>query len=169
MMISSFYSLAAFIVLSSFAAAFARGPVDGQDDGSEVSRRTRLNLERRENGLSAETDIVASFQLSVAECTQHIRQVLPSPHHTVLLSLTGQMSSVRNKCWIITRAENFLKDPPSTTNDDLAISFPNGFHCAQQLCCYSARGPAGGRGDSSEAKSEGKSHREHLVGSLAIH
>lgn len=32
-----------------------------------------------------------------------------------------------------------------------------------------ARGPVDGRGDSSEAKSEGKSHREHIVGSLAIH
>ena len=32
-----------------------------------------------------------------------------------------------------------------------------------------ARGPADGQGDSSEVKSEGKSHREHLVGSLAIH
>ena len=66
---------------------------------SEVSRGIRSNLEKRENVLSAEADIVVSLQLSVAECTQHLCQVFPSPHHTgVLFPLTGQMSSVRNKC-----------------------------------------------------------------------
>src|ERR1700723_127037 len=99
MMILPFYPLTTSIMPGSFAAAFARGPVDGQGVGSEVSRSTRTNLERRENRLSAGADIVASFQLSVAECTQHLCQVLSSPRHTnILLSLTGQMSSVRNKC-----------------------------------------------------------------------
>jgi hypothetical protein len=61
MMILPFYSLTASIMLSSFAVAFARGPVDGQGDGSEVSRSTRMDLERRENGLSAGADIVDIF------------------------------------------------------------------------------------------------------------
>ncbi|OCK95421.1 uncharacterized protein K441DRAFT_81711 [Cenococcum geophilum 1.58] len=82
MMILPFYSLTASIMLGCFAAAFARGPVDGQGIGSEVSKSTRMNLERRENGLSAGADIVVSSQLSVAECTQHLCQVLLSPHHT---------------------------------------------------------------------------------------
>ena len=50
MMILPFYPLMVSIMLGSFAAAFARGLVDGRDDGSEVSRSTRMNLERRENG-----------------------------------------------------------------------------------------------------------------------
>ncbi|XTI86734.1 hypothetical protein V2W45_358046 [Cenococcum geophilum] len=148
MMILPFYSLTASIMLGCFAAAFARGPVDGQGVGSEVSKITRMNLERRENGLSAGADIVVSFQLSVAECTQHLCQVLSSPHHT---NRTSSKTHLRRPMMILP----FYSLTASIVLSSFAAAF--------------ARGPVDGRGDSSEAKSEGKSHREHLAGSLATH